>query len=53
MYSNLAYDPIKDFSPIAQIASVGSVLVLHPSIAATTVKELIAYAKANPGKLNY
>ena len=53
MYSNLTYDPIKDFSPIAEIASVGSVLVVHPSVPANSVKELIAYAKANPGKLNY
>jgi tripartite-type tricarboxylate transporter receptor subunit TctC len=53
MYSNLPYDPVKDFSAIAQVASVGSVLVVHPSIPANSVKELIAYAKANPGKLNY
>ena len=53
MSSNLTYDPIKDFSPIAEIASVGSVLVVHPSVPANSVKELIAYAKANPGKLNY
>lgn len=53
MYSNLPYDPVKDFSPIVQVASVGSVLVVHPSIPANSVRELIAYAKANPGKLNY
>jgi tripartite-type tricarboxylate transporter receptor subunit TctC len=53
MYSNLPYDPVQDFSAIAQVASVGSVLVVHPTIPANTVKELIAYAKANPGKLNY
>jgi tripartite-type tricarboxylate transporter receptor subunit TctC len=53
MYSNLPYDPVQDFSAIAQVASVGSVLVVHPTIPANTVKELIAYAKAHPGKLNY
>ena len=53
LYKNLPYDPIKNFSPITQVASVGSVLVVHPALPVKSTKELIAYAKANPGKLNY
>jgi tripartite-type tricarboxylate transporter receptor subunit TctC len=47
------YDPVKDFSPITLIASQPFVLVLHPSVPAKTVPELIALAKAKPGTLNY
>jgi tripartite-type tricarboxylate transporter receptor subunit TctC len=53
LYKNLPYDPIKNFSPITQVASVGSVLVVHPSLPVKTTRDLIAHAKANPGKLNY
>lgn len=53
LYPNLPYDPVKDFTPISNIASLTSLLVVHPSVPARTVKELIAYAKANPGKLAY
>jgi len=49
----LPYDPIKDFTPIVLICSVPNLLVVHPSIPATTVKELVAYAKANPKKLSF
>ena len=49
----LAYDPVKDFSPVALVARAPYVLVVHPSVAANSIKELIAFAKANPGKLNY
>jgi len=49
----LPYDPIKDFTPIVLICSVPNLLVVHPTIPATTVKELVAYAKANPGKLTF
>ncbi|MBM3343906.1 MAG: tripartite tricarboxylate transporter substrate binding protein [Betaproteobacteria bacterium] len=49
----LSYEPLKDFAPITLITTSENVLVLHPSVPATTVKELIAYAKANPRKLNY
>jgi tripartite-type tricarboxylate transporter receptor subunit TctC len=50
---SLSYDPIKDFTPISLIGSYGLLMVAHPSVPATTVAEFIAYAKANPGKLNY
>jgi tripartite-type tricarboxylate transporter receptor subunit TctC len=49
----LAYDPLKDFAPITLITASENVIVVHPAVAATSVKELIAYAKANPRKLNY
>lgn len=49
----LAYEPLKDFAPITLITTSENVLVLHPSVPATSVKELIAYAKAHPRKLNY
>lgn len=52
LYSKLPYDPIKDFTPISQVAYYALVLVAHPSVAASTLKELIALAKANPGKLS-
>ena len=47
------YDPIRDFSPISLISIEPNVLALHPSVAANSVKELIALAKAKPGVLNY
>lgn len=53
LYKNLPYNPLSDLVPVVQIAEVPNVLVVHPSISAKTVDELIAYAKANPGKLNY
>ncbi|AMN39299.1 Bug family tripartite tricarboxylate transporter substrate binding protein [Rhodoplanes sp. Z2-YC6860] len=53
LYSNVGYDPRKDFEPIGLIGTSALVLVIHPSIPAHSVKELIAYAKANPGKLSY
>ena len=49
----LAYDPLKDFAPISLIASGPFLLIVHPSVPARTVKELIALDKAAPGKLNY
>jgi tripartite-type tricarboxylate transporter receptor subunit TctC len=49
----LAYDPIKDFAPISLFAMVQNVLVVSPAVPAKTVAELIALAKAQPGKLNY
>jgi tripartite-type tricarboxylate transporter receptor subunit TctC len=52
LYAKLPYDPLKDFAPISTIAMFPIVLVLHPSVPAGTVRELIAYARANPGKLN-
>jgi tripartite-type tricarboxylate transporter receptor subunit TctC len=53
LYPSLPYDPIKSFSPIGLVAIVPNVLVVHPSVNAKTVKELVAIAKAQPGRLNY
>ena len=53
LYPNLPYDPVKSFAPVAWVARVPNVLVVHPSVKATNVKELVALAKANPGRLNY
>jgi tripartite-type tricarboxylate transporter receptor subunit TctC len=53
LFPNLPFDVQKDLAPITVLASSPNVLVVHPSVPAKTVKELIAYAKANPGKLNY
>ena len=53
IYEKLAFDPIRDFSPITNMASSINVLVVHPSVAINTVAELIAMAKAQPGKLSY
>lgn len=47
------YEMFRDFSPISQVTAQPYLLVVHPSIPAKTVQELVAYAKANPGKLNY
>jgi tripartite-type tricarboxylate transporter receptor subunit TctC len=49
----LPYNPLTDLVPIVQIADVPNVLVVNPSVPATTVDELVAHARANPGKLNY
>jgi tripartite-type tricarboxylate transporter receptor subunit TctC len=53
IYPKLPYDPVKSFTPVAWVASVPNVLVVHPSVAATSVKEFVALAKANPGRMNY
>jgi tripartite-type tricarboxylate transporter receptor subunit TctC len=53
LFSKIPYDPIKDFTPITLVASVPNVLVLNPGTPANSVKELIDYAKAHPGKLNF
>src|SRR5262249_33250378 len=50
---NIPYDAVKDFAPITLVASAPTILVVHPSVAAMSVKELIALAKAKPGELNY
>ena len=50
---NLSYDPVKDFAPVTLATTAPNVLVVHPSVKANSVKELIALLKANPGKLNY
>jgi tripartite-type tricarboxylate transporter receptor subunit TctC len=53
LYEKVGYDAIKSFAPVTQVASVVHVLVVNPQLPVKSVKELIAYAKANPGKLNY
>jgi tripartite-type tricarboxylate transporter receptor subunit TctC len=53
LYSSIPYDAIKDFAPVTQVASTPNVLVVNPSVPAANVREFIAYAKANPGKLNF
>jgi len=53
LYPKMPYDPLKDFLPITMVNSAPLLLVVHPSIAAKSVMELIAYAKAHPGQLNY
>ncbi len=53
LFPKLGFDGLKDFTPIAHLANVLNTVVVHPSVPATNIKELIAYAKANPGKLAY
>jgi tripartite-type tricarboxylate transporter receptor subunit TctC len=53
LYQKLPYDPIKDFAPIVLFAMVPNMLAVHPALPAKSVRELIALAKAHPGKINY
>ena len=53
LYSKLPYDPLKDFSPITMLATLPNMLVVHPSIPASNVRELIAFLKANPDKYSF
>src|SRR2546423_743367 len=53
LYKGLPYDPLTDLVPIVQIANVPNVLVVHPSLGVKNFEQFVAYAKANPGKLNY
>jgi len=53
LYKNPGYDPRRDFAPIGLIGNAPNSLVVHPSFPAKTIAELIAYAKANPGKVNF
>jgi len=53
LYAKMPYDHVKDFAPIILVASVPNVLEVNPSLPVNSVTELIAYAKANPGKLNF
>jgi tripartite-type tricarboxylate transporter receptor subunit TctC len=53
LYSKLSYDPNKDLAPVIVLVSNSNVLVVHPSMKAESVKELIALAKARPGKLTF
>ncbi|WP_395710819.1 Bug family tripartite tricarboxylate transporter substrate binding protein [Reyranella sp.] len=53
LYRSIGYDPLKDFAPISLVAMQPNVLMVNPSLPVKSVTELIAYAKANPGKLNF
>ena len=53
LYSKLEYDSLRDFAPVARLASIENVLVVHPTVPAKTLKEFIALARSRPGKLNY
>ena len=53
LFSNPGFDPVKDFSPITNFAIIPNSLVAHPKFPANNLKELVAYGKANPGKINW
>ena len=53
MQASVPYDTLRDFAPVCTVSRSGYVLVVHPSVPATTVPELVAYAKAHPGQLNF
>ena len=53
LMGEVSWDPVKDFAPISLVASAPNILVVHPSVPAKSVRELIALAKAKPGALNY
>lgn len=53
LYKKMGFDPVKDFAPLTRVANVPNLLVANPNQPFKTVKELIAYAKANPGKVNF
>jgi len=53
LYAKMPYDHVKDFTPVILVAGVPNVLVVNPSVPANSVQELIAYIKANPGKVNF
>ena len=53
LYKKVPYDPQRDFAPITQAISSASIIVVHPSVPVKTLKELIAFARARPGQINY
>ena len=53
LFPNMPYQTLRDFTPIALVATVTNMVTVHPSVPARSVAELVAHAKANPGKLNY
>src|SRR5687767_14521001 len=53
LYRKLAYDSLNDFTPVTQVTSAPNVLIVHPSLPAKNVKELIGLAKSRPGQINY
>lgn len=53
LYQNLRFDPIRDFAPVARMTEIAAMLVVHPQMPVATVTQLIRYARANPGKVNF
>jgi tripartite-type tricarboxylate transporter receptor subunit TctC len=53
LYNKVPYDPVRDFAPVTLATTSASILVVHPSLPLRTLKELIAFARARPGQLNY
>jgi tripartite-type tricarboxylate transporter receptor subunit TctC len=53
LYAKLPYDPLRDFQPVTLVSAGPQILVVHPGVAAKSVKELVALAKAKPGQLNF
>lgn len=53
LYRKIGYHPVKSYAPVIRVGYLPNILVVHPSVAAKTVPELVAYAKANPGQLTY
>jgi len=53
LYSNLAYDALRDLTPVARLASIPNVMIVHPSVPAKTLRQFISLARAHPGKLNF
>jgi tripartite-type tricarboxylate transporter receptor subunit TctC len=53
LHDKLPYDPIRDFAPVELLAQAPLILVVHPSVPARNIAEFVAYARANPGRLNY
>ena len=53
LYAKLSYDPVRDFSPITNVAATSQIFCVHPSLPVKSVKAFIAYARAKPGELNY
>ena len=53
LVKNLPYDPVKDFEPVTLVAVLPLILVMHPSVPANSLQELLAYARENPGKVNF
>jgi len=53
LFSKIPFDPVKDFAPVARLASGNSIIVVNPGVPVKSVRELIDYTKANPGKINF
>src|SRR6218665_2328677 len=53
LYRKIGYDPVKSFAPVIQVGHLPNILVVHPAVPVHNVKELLAYAKAHPGRLSY